>query len=365
LDRTPVLLESPIMRVTYSLSYETFVGLQPPFKAIEPIGRGLSFFIHFAIVLTGVGFVLFTSSLSLFSFLDSSSLSGPVLLKAIEVSSVGALALAVVWSVRKVSARRARSEQEVFLRDSFNRLHCRHQRFVETSEDDLRFGCPCKTQLRPWSQFMTLAETDKGFVLCTRAEALVIPKDAFASEGERTEFRAVLTQRLTHGKSLAARAIDVTCNREDWRDAQRLQFKLGGWVRSVGFAMLALVDAALILFFVPFFDESGRVSPPQIAGAVCFGFLLIVLNHLLRRNPPRHLLPVKIWLAEDAIYLQSAIAESRIPWDEVSTCVADHKCLLIVQRDHSLILIPQRFVTSEQRRGLLELLRTKVGRRVP
>ena len=227
----------------------------------------------------------------------------------------------------------------------------------------MRIGCDCQVDERPWTDFVTLAETNKGFLLCTKSQVLFVPSDSFPSEGERTEFRAMLSEKLRENKSLTARPIEFTCTGEDWRDAKWLQFKMGGWIRWLALFAVACADAVLIAFFAPFFDEGARWSPALTAGACVFALILLILVPKLQGKPPENRAPLKIWISEDAIYAQSPTAESRIPWTRVLGCMGDKRCLVLLLSDRSTILLPKRFIDVAHREAIEVLLRARFARK--
>lgn len=82
---------------------------------------------------------------------------------------------------------------------------------------------------------------------------------------------------------------------------------------SAGWLMVAALEVVVILFFVPFFNDIGRLAPPFEVGACAFVLLLAFATSLLRQKRTMIESPLKIWVAEDAIYLQSPVSEARIP----------------------------------------------------
>jgi hypothetical protein len=350
------------MRVSYSISYDTFVNQQPKFKATEPPSRGLLFFMQFAIVFSGIGFVLILAHI--FSSLDQSPPPTTSVTKAICILAISALSLLGIWIARRISARRLESQHEEFLRDSYSRVHCRDHRFVDVSDEGLVFGCNCGQVSRPWSQFVTQLETQSNFLLYTRSEVLEIPKIAFLSEGDRTEFRSFLSRQLTQEKSLAAPAIEVACTRADWRRARWLRFRAGGWVRAAAFTATALFMAGLILYFVPFVEGHEQSSLAVITATCLFTLLSVitVLRFLRTPIPVWILLPIKIWVAADAIYMGSPIGEIRIPWVHLTNCLVDRRSVLFTEAGRSLILIPQRCISPAQRDQIMTQLRAKLGK---
>ena len=318
-------------------------------------------FVAIATVCAGVGFILLTPHL--LPWIDHAP-ARTNLAQAIGVFSVSVISLLCVRGGRRLSERKTLAQQEDFLRDSYARLHCRDRRFVETTEEGLMIGCDCEEVLREWPQLTTMAETDKYFALCTNMEVLNIPKTAFPTEGDRTEFRATLAQHLTGTKPATARAVQFVCEREDWRNASWLQFKMGGWMRVASLLYLLCAVPAFGLFLIPYFDVNAEnLSASLISGACIFGLALVLVTLLLRHKKFRHALPTKVSFAEDAIYVEYPVAEARIPWTHVTGCIADKKSLLLGQRDKSVILIPQRCMAPAQREYILEMLRQKIGNR--
>jgi len=83
------------MRVSYSLSFETYKKLQPPFEAIEPLGRGLFFALYLVTIELGVGFTMLT--VQLYAALSDSPTPEPGWLASLGIFGFGAALLAGVW----------------------------------------------------------------------------------------------------------------------------------------------------------------------------------------------------------------------------------------------------------------------------
>jgi hypothetical protein len=358
--RPSILLESAPMRISYAVSYEAFVALQPPFVPQDPPGRGLFFFFQFAGALAGIGFMLLAVRIAY--LLGWSPWPSAPLPRALAELALGGLPILGIWIARRRSARSTRRQHDEFLRDQYTRLHCREQRFVEVTEEGLVFGCDCKTAMRPWNLLTALVETPLGFVVSGGRETQVIPNNAFADEAGRTEFRALLSEKLNQDKTLSARTLEIECTREDWHNAGWLAFRVGGWVRAATFAFMACAGVGMILYFGPFVDYDARFDPPFVAAAAAFVTVVAILILVFRRKPVRYLGPLKISFAEDAIYVQSPTSESRIPWHHVTGCMIDKKCLILTSRSFGLLLIPGRFITPTQGKYILEILREKLTR---
>jgi hypothetical protein len=351
------------MRVSYPVSYQSFVALQPPFVPIAPMGRGLFFFFQFAVPVAGIGFELIAVRVAyLFGWTSWRSAN---LTHGFAILALGALPILGVVLARRASARKARRDHDDFLRGNYESLHCRDNRFVELTPDGLSIGCACKSKLHPWSQLSTVVETPAVFILATRLDTQIIPKDAFASEASRTEFRTLLSEKLNENKSLHARTIEFVCTPADWRDASRLRLKSGGWIKVLALAFSVCGAIAMILFFAPILDDSARVAPPFIAAACGFALLVVILLVVFRRKPFRYLGPLKVSFGEDAIYVQSPTSEGRIPWSHITGCAGDRKCMVFLYRPFSILLIPLRAIPPAQAEYVFGLLKAKLTKPSP
>lgn len=349
------------MRVSYPISYESFVALQPPFAPIAPMGRGLFFFYQFAVPVAGIGFELIAVRVAY--LLGWTSWRSAALSHGFAILALGALPVFGVVMARRISARKARRDHAEFLRGNYEHLHCRDSRFVELTPEGLSFGCACENRLHPWSEFSTLLETQAVFIVVTRQDIQIIPKDAFPSEAARTEFRTLLSEKLNENKSLHARTIDFVCTPADWRNASWLRLKSGGWVRVLVLAWSVCVGIAMVLFFAPIFDDSARVAPPFIAAACVFALLVLALLLVFRRKPLRYLGPLKVSFADDAIYVQSPSSEGRVPWSHITGCAGDNKSMVFLYRPLSILLIPLRAIPPAQSQYIFELLKAKLTKR--
>jgi hypothetical protein len=355
----PVLLILFAVRVNYSVDYDSFLLVQPPFLAAEPLRFGLFFFLRFAVAVAGTGLIVF------FAWAVSASGlwpgAGATLSEALTALVPSTLALGAVWAWRRHSERSALNQQEDFLRYSYGRLHCVSKRFLETNEQGLLFGCDCGSEVTPWQKFTALIETDRNFILVTPTDKWAVPKGAFGTEAERTEFRTLASEKLSHGRSLAARSVEFTCTPQDWRNAWWLQFKLGGWSRLAALVFFAVMETLTAVYMAGMYGEHALFTPHFWAGAYVFAALLLILVPLFRKKAPRPTTPLKISFAEDAIYVQSAAFLSKIDWRQVKGIAADKNSIVLSHGKNLLLLIPQRSIYPAQRQYIAEILRARLA----
>lgn len=341
-----------LMRVVYSLSRQAYEKLQPPFQPIGPVDRGLFFFLYLVVIEVGVGLAMLSQDL--YSLVRKSAT--PDWVMSAEIFGVGTFLLLGVWGARKLSARQSTKEHFEFLGDTYSRLHCRDRRFVETNEDGLTFGCDCGTQLDKWPGFLGASETDREFMLWTQRNFAIIPKDAFGTEAERTQFRAILSEHVESGAVALSRSVEFCANSRDWRRANWLLFKRGGWMRSGRLLIGAFCLTIIIAFVVGVFRPDEAWSVPSVAGALVFSLACAYFLNPLRHGINGLRTSMKVNFAEDAIYARSDTFVLRIPWVTISWWQCDSKILLFCYQRKSILLIPLRAMQASQLKYILETI---------
>ena len=94
------------------------------------------------------------------------------------------------------SVRTRTEEYERKLVAGFQQIHCRDQRIFEADDSGFTSSCKCGTVTRPWSELKSFSENKTHFAFNTKMGGQVLPKSAFSSDAEITEFRALATGKL-------------------------------------------------------------------------------------------------------------------------------------------------------------------------
>ncbi len=216
------------MRVAYSLSFERYNKLQPPFEAIAPVGRGLFFFLYFVTIVVGVGVAMLSGQL--YSLLRHSPAPSPGWFGSAEIFGFGVILLTGVWASRKLSARQANKEHHDFLRESYTRLHCQDRRFVETTEEGIVFGCDCKTSADRWLDVLSWGGS-RATSWCGVAGILsTFRRKPSIRKAKRTQFRRTLSECVGASRVELSRSVEFCATRRDWQHAKWLLFR-----EAVGF----------------------------------------------------------------------------------------------------------------------------------
>ena len=349
------------MRINYGISFDSFSRMQPALQPAAPVAAGLRFSLAFIIEILGAAFVmLFVHVAFLLGFSQQSG--GSVITAVIAFVLAGGCLLAV-WGWRKWQARDSLRKQADFQRFKYGKLHCPDRRFVETLQSGLLFGCDCGAQEMAWGGISTLLENDRDFIIAGTTQTEAVPKAAFASEAERTEFRALVSDRMTENKSATARSVEFAYTAQDWRHARWLQFKMGAWKRELMLAVMACWATGLSLFFLQFMNDVHDLTPAYYAGGAAFAAILIAVSSAVRRPKVQTGIPFRVSFADDAIYVESPAVEMRILWQAVTGCLADRKSLLFIHSKKRLLLIPLRSLAPLQGMYIFQLLGAKLAGR--
>src|SRR5689334_18793894 len=148
------------------------------------------------------------------------------------------------------SLRRWRARREMDLLAAWDRIHCRDSRTLEATAESLALSCKCGLVARPWTELTGFTETPSFLIPLARSESFPIPKSAFSSEGELTEFRSLILDKLHTDRPFNACPIEFAHTRADFWRAKWLHVrKGGGWRRvlKIGFVIAAFVCAIFII----------------------------------------------------------------------------------------------------------------------
>jgi hypothetical protein len=286
------------MRVTYAINIEDFRALIPPFTLRAGHNTGFKAALV-ACALMGV--------LGVYGLAQGYGIAFAGFL--IGLSALSALG-AYFFDVRSV--RKAGEKYETAISESYQRVHCTEDRAFETDEKGFTLSCKCKSLTYPWSELTRVTENKTHFLLGTKTDTQSVPKSAFPSEGDRTEFRAFLSAKLGAAELTASPHIDLFYQRGDYVRAYWLDTrKGGGWRRLLkNLAVFACVVYAFIRIWT-------AVGPPNDVAIRCglIGALIALFLPRIKRLFRRvYLGPQRIYFNDENLHIQYAETTLRSPW---------------------------------------------------
>ncbi len=335
------------MKVEYAIPFDDFRALQ------KPISLQVDVRFKGGVVVCGV-----MASLGIYCIIANFGLSVGGFL--VGLAAVGGLAVYLHY-VRSVRRAKEKYERDIAL--AYERLHCRDHRVVETNETGFTMTCNCGAVTYEWSQLVQFAENDRFFQLRTKADGLVLPKSAFASEGDKTEFRRLAAEQIYRTLAFASRSIELVSTKHDYWSARLLHvLRGGGWRRLAG-ASLFLVGAASI--FAIFhehppqnaIEKFTRIEIAIMSAVVAFSALMFVRGRKLKGT---YRTALRMSFGEAGLHFQDAVAIARNPWESFCGYLEGRSIFLLYYNARLYRIIPKRALGSRETE-FRELLLRKVS----
>lgn len=318
----------PSMQLQYSVSFEDFKTLQPPFEVKAGKNAG------YKGVLVACGLI---AALGVFCLAKNFGWQvGAFLI------GLGGIAAAAAYFYEKRSAQKVEEQHNQKLTTAYQHIHCRDERFFEADENGFTMKCKCGALTRPWSELTGFSETKNHVALGTKSGWQIIPKSAFASPAVLTEFRASLSEKVNHGKQVTARHVDFMCTREDLRHAQWVHLvRAGGW-RSLAKAFATFTCAAYGAFVI------GKAAHnTAITAGLIGGLLAIPLLKSAGKRRKIKFLPLRIYFDDQGLFLQDPMTQARAPWSQFAGYLENKQLLLLYGNPRKYRIIPKRALLGQ------------------
>lgn len=237
------------------------------------------------------------------------------------------------------SLRRWRARREMDLLAAWDRVHCRESRTLEASSESLALSCKCGLVARPWTELTGFTETPSFLIPLTRFESFPIPKSAFSSEGQLTEFRSLIVDKLHTDRPFNACPIEFAHTGADFWRAKWLHVrKGGGWRRvlKIGFVMAAFVYAIVVIVARARLGQAPAWLVPLSLGAFVFFLMRTV-------RPRQHYYgPLRIYFSEEGFHVVDPGSQSRRRWNELAGYLEDRHVFLLYLNPRLYRIVPKR-----------------------
>ena len=323
-------VQSWAVRVTYAINMEDFRALIPPFTLRA--GRNAAFKAAMvACTLMGL--------LGVYGLAQGYGIAfGGFLI------GLGAFAAAAAYFFEVRSVQKARRKYETSVSEGYQRLHCPQDRAFEADDKGYTLSCKCKSLGHPWSELTRISENKTHFLLGTKMDVQAVPKSAFPSESDRTEFRAFLSARLGADNLGMSPHIDFIYQRADYLRAYFLNvLKGGGWRRVLkNLALFACIVYAFIRIWV-------FVGPPNDIAVRCGligAFLALSLPRIKKLFRKLYLGPQRIYFSEENLHIQNPETLARSPWGKSIGYLENDNLLLLYYPGGFYRPIPKRALTG-------------------
>jgi hypothetical protein len=318
------------VKITYGISLPEFRSLQSPLR--PHYGRTafalIMAVICLALVVPGAGIVL--------QQVTDGQHPAPAALASIGLGLVLGLC---GYLLDRRSLRRWRARREMDLLAAWDRIHCRDSRTLEATAESLALSCKCGLLARPWTELTGFTETPSFLIPLTRSESFPIPKSAFSSEGQLTEFRSLILDKLHTDRPFNACPIEFAHTRADFWRAKWLHVrKGGGWRRvlKIGFVMAAFAYAIFVIVSGARLGQAPAWLVPLTLGAFVF-----FLTRTMR--PRQHYYgPLRMYFSEEGFHVVDPGSQSRRRWNELAGYLEDRHVYLLYLNPRLYRIVPKR-----------------------
>jgi YcxB-like protein len=242
------------------------------------------------------------------------------------------------WLDRR-SLRRRRIQRERGLLAAYDRIHCRDCRTVEATSESLALTCKCGLVARPWTELTGFTETPYFLIPLTRNESVPIPKSAFASEGELTEFRRLILDKLHTDRPFNAYPIEFAHTRADFWRAKWLHVRKGGGWRRVFKIGLVMAMFTYAIFVIVGGARLGQL-PAWLVPAALGAFVFFLTRTL--RSKQHYYGPLRIYFSEEGFHVMDPASQSRRRWNELAGYLEDRHIYLLYLNPRLYRIVPKR-----------------------
>lgn len=318
------------MKITYGISL-------PDFRTLQPAARPHAGRTAFALIMGLLCLSLMIPSAGI--VLQQLAQGDAVPDGALVTMGVGFGLGVFAYLLDRRSLRRWRARREQQLLAAYDRIHCRDSRTVEATSDSLALSCKCGLVARPWTELTGFTETHSFLIPITRSESFPIPKSAFASEGEQTEFRRLILDKLHTDRPFNACPIEFAHTRADFWRAKWLHVrKGGGWRRvlKIGFAMILFVYAIAFTINGARRGELPAWLVPVTLGAFAFFLAMTV------RLQQHYFGPLSMYFSEEGFHVVDPGSQSRRRWNELAGYLEDRHIYLLYLNPRLYRIVPKR-----------------------
>jgi hypothetical protein len=318
------------VKITYGISL-------PDFRTLQPAARPHAGRTAFALIMGLLCLSLLIPSAGVVLQKSAQGEGAPD--GALVTMGVGLVLGVFAYLLDRRSQRRWRTRREQELLAAYDRIHCRESRTVEATSESLALSCKCGLVSRPWTELSGFTETQSFLIPITRSESFPIPKSAFASEGELTEFRRLILDKLHTDRPFNACPIEFAHTREDFWRAKWLHVrKGGGWRRvlKMAFAM------ALFVYAIAFTINGARSGhiPAWIAPVTLGAFAFFLAKTVRLRH--HYFGPLSMYFSEEGFHVVDPGSQSRRRWNELAGYLEDRHIYLLYLNPRLYRIVPKR-----------------------
>jgi len=321
------------MKLTYAIAFEDFKTLQQPFTTRAGNNLGFKGVLVACGLLSALGVILLVEGAGL-----------PV---ALFLIGLGVAAAAAAYFYEQHSVRSREKEHSKKLDRAFQQIHCRDQRVFEANEDGFTTQCKCGTVMRPWSELTSFSENKTHFAFNTKMGGQILPKSAFPTEAEITEFRALVSGKLNQDKPATAPHFDFALKTEDYRAAYWLHALRGGGWRGL---LKALAIYACMIYGAFVLWNSIAPHNDAVRAGLIGGLVALPLLRIVGQRRKHYFGPLRVYFSEEGLHLQDRANQTRTSWKQFVGYLEGNSVMLLYYNPKFYRIVPKRALVGQAAR---------------
>lgn len=331
------------MKLTYGFIFDDFRTLFPPATKLRKSKPGLYFGILMGGLLCVLGILM---AIKAMEWADVRAVPEGTIPQAAITVLLGATIIAVcIFRERQIDAK-LRKQYESAVQTKFKDVHCRTNRTIAVSPEGIEMSCACGSTIRPWSEVAGFTEGPLFFQITTRKESHLIPKRAFASESERTQFRALFSDHVQVAPVLSGTRIQFVRTKADARHARVLHLKQGLTLKQ----KLNIVATCLLTVLVGFYMAKLISGSANFASGAGASAILLSARFLpwFKRKGSGYFGPLTASFNSDGIQLQDPASTAMYRWSDFRGYARDSSYWLLYHKNNSYRAFPRRAFQANQ-----------------
>jgi hypothetical protein len=186
----------------------------------------------------------------------------------------------------------------------------------------------------------------------------ILPKSAFPTEADITEFRALLSGKLNQDKPATAPHFDFALKAEEYRAAYWLHALKGGGWRGL-LKALAIYGCMIYGAFVLW----NSIAPHNdaVRAGLIGGLVALPLLRIVGKRRKHYFGPLRVYFSEEGLHLQDPANQTRTSWKQFVGYLEGNSILLLYYSPKLYRTIPKRALTGQAAR-FHTMVQTKLRR---
>lgn len=326
------------MRIDYAIRFEDFRALYPPYQPSLD-NQGFRALTLVSLAFSSIG--------ALYIYFKRDWMIGSVFLGM----GVVAFLIGLIVERKNITESKTRAQQE--FRNAYRQVHCRDRRFMEADDHAITFGCQCGKGSVAWAEVTGFREDDASFVVLSGQANAAIPKSAFSSGAQQTEFRSLLTSHVQPERGVGAAWIEYHTQPRDRRQGYWLNVFAGGGWKTLGSQALTFMIAGYgCISLLGRLDSAVRAS--ILVPVAIFAFW-----GMSRPKAFRYHGLLRLQASREELVIQDEQASVKNSWDDFIGFLEDEHVMLLYYNPKLYRLIPKRAFPAANH-GFPQMVRSRL-----